>query len=350
MISQMQRMMHVCLWTDSAPVAVSCKSNFGYLIRDGHPSGFAEHVVHRQSNMRPSAYRQVLDALRESVNLQPRNANGGLWYYADPQPPEETYRNLSYSDGMYGFAPFATLWGHQSTDGLNLDSASEQFAILYRHVLQNSTGLIVHGYDASKKAPWANRETGASPIVWGRSMGWYLAGLIDSLEIADMKPELCSHDSYRHMKAILCELCRANVAAALRSANRTGIYGVWQVVDRPGEDKNFVEASATALITYVLAKAMRLGYLGDLFSMDHAAGPEGLGWLGRQSAESPLMSARMVRRVVQELYHETVHRFVVENSAGLLEYHGTSALASLEVAQLDYNVSVRTGAVDSLIC
>jgi rhamnogalacturonyl hydrolase YesR len=47
-----------------------------------------------------------------------------------------------------------------------------QFDLLWSHDLQNDTGLLVYGYDASKKAVWANSVTGASPIVWvGRSGG-----------------------------------------------------------------------------------------------------------------------------------------------------------------------------------
>ncbi|CAO2652669.1 Nn.00g009520.m01.CDS01 [Neocucurbitaria sp. VM-36] len=43
-------------------------------------------------------YRSAFEALRRSIDLQPRNNEGGLWYWI--------YPHWSYLDGMYSFAPF----------------------------------------------------------------------------------------------------------------------------------------------------------------------------------------------------------------------------------------------------
>jgi rhamnogalacturonyl hydrolase YesR len=45
------------------------------------------------------------------------------------------------------------------------------------------TGLLVHGFDESKTAVWADPVTGASPLVWNRAVGWYFVSLIEVLDI-----------------------------------------------------------------------------------------------------------------------------------------------------------------------
>ena len=39
-----------------------------------------------------------------------------------------------------------------------------QFDLLWQRCRQNDTGLLVHGYDYSKTAVWADPVTGASPV------------------------------------------------------------------------------------------------------------------------------------------------------------------------------------------
>jgi rhamnogalacturonyl hydrolase YesR len=241
---------------------------------------------------------------------------------------------------MYGFAPFATLYGQKFSDGLNINSALEQLEILYQHVHHAATGLIVHGYDASKSAPWADSKTGASPMVWGRSMAWYLIGLVDALELAENDSRTKSSPAYKRMRTILHDIARANVVAARHSATVTGSYAVWQVVDQPGAEGNYIEASASAMIAFVLAKSLRLGYISDHVIIDGSAhSPIRQGAYGPQQAQTPLPAVLTVGDVVRGLYDEVVTLFVVENDSGLLEFHGTSIIASLHEARPNFDVS-----------
>lgn len=70
-----------------------------------------------------------------------------------------------------------------ASDPLTFDPADTllQITLLYANT-QHPSGLLAHGYDASKTAVWANNATGASPYVWGRSLGWYLVGLVNAWE------------------------------------------------------------------------------------------------------------------------------------------------------------------------
>ena len=233
---------------------------------------------------------------------------------------------------MYGFAPFATLYGKTYSDPhLDLTSALHQFEIIRTHCLHPKTGLLVHGYDASRRAPWADPVTGASPIVWGRSLAWYTIGLVDALEIAETSPSLnpVQIRSVERMRIIFQHLARAEILALRTSALKTGRYGVWQVVDMPGEPDNFVEASASAMLTYALAKGIRLGYLGGSDEGDaHHRIRNGSG-------------VESARNVVRATYDDLVAHFIIRNANGTLDYTGTSIIASLMVAKLDYSVSHR---------
>ncbi len=231
---------------------------------------------------------------------------------------------------MYGFAPFATLYGQVYADNnLNLDHALHQLELIYNHCLHDDTGLIVHGYDASNRAPWADPVTGASPVIWGRSLAWYTIGLVDALEIAETSPDPVHARSLTRMRAIFQRLALAEVAAVRKSARKTGRYGVWQVVDRAGEVDNFVEASATAMVTYALAKGVRLGYL-DRHAFDRDA----------VESQQSVQGVESVLDVARAMYGDLLAHFVVRNGNGTLDYVGTSVIASLHVPNPDYHVCV----------
>jgi len=46
-----------------------------------------------------------------------------------------------------------------------------QLRLVWKHTYQDSSGVLVHGFDTSRRALWAGVHTGASGIVWGRSLG-----------------------------------------------------------------------------------------------------------------------------------------------------------------------------------
>ena len=260
---------------------------------------------------------------------------GGLWYFADPpSPPYESYNNLSYSDGMYGFAPFAILYGRTYSDiYLSPTSTLHQLELIHTHCLHRDTGLLVHGYDASRCAPWADPVTGSSSVVWGRSLAWYTIGLVDALEIADTdpSPDLVHARSVERIRAIFQQLALAEIAAIRKSARTTARYGVWQVFDMPGQPDNFVEASASAMLTYALAKGIRLGYLdgGVVDGGEHHH---------LRHRQSVLSAAESALDVVCAMYRDLLAHFIVREGNGTLDYMGTSVIASLHVPKPDYNV------------
>ncbi|KAF1344170.1 glycosyl hydrolase [Delphinella strobiligena] len=192
----------------------------------------------------------AIEALKKSTDLQTRNSQGGFWYY-------QAYHQWSYLDGMYSlpawYIHYATLYEPHNLTAV-VDDVVNQFDLLWSHDYHPSTGLLVHGYDESKTAVWANPVTGASSIVWGRSLGWYLTGLVETLEVLP-KDFVAAHF---HLQSRFRQLVDAIIKVA---DDASGVW--WQVLDQGGRQGNYLESSASALFTYSILKGARLGYLTD---------------------------------------------------------------------------------------
>ncbi|KAJ7145841.1 glycosyl hydrolase [Mycena epipterygia] len=242
-------------------------------------------------------YREAFGALRESINLNSRNAEGGLWYYVYPQ--------WSYLDGMYSLAPFYTAYT-TSFDAHNSTAIADmihQVDLLWQHCYNSSTGLLVHGYDDSRTAVWADPVTGASPHVWGRSLGWYTMALVDTLEIL---PRQASE--WQPLQSRFRQL-----AGAVRAAADASSGGWWQLLDQPGRAGNYIESSGSAMFTYALFKGVRLGYLDN--------------------------NASAYTDVAARAYRYITDAFVVNNGNGTLGYNGTVSVCSLNsTASYEYYV------------
>ncbi|KAJ6019475.1 hypothetical protein N7522_000309 [Penicillium canescens] len=194
-----------------------------------------------------STYKKTLAALRASIDLQPRNIFGGLWYYI--------YPNWSYLDGMFSLLSFYPLY----TTNMDIANMTEvnndlfhQIELLWKHCYDNTTGLLFHGYDATKTASWANPTTGASLIVWDRALGWFMMALVDFLELPLMDSRVAT------WRARFVDLANAVVQAVDPAS---GCW--WQVMSSPGRKGNYIEASGSAMFTYALYKGVRLGLLQD---------------------------------------------------------------------------------------
>lgn len=213
---------------------------------------------------------------------------------------------------MYSLAPFYTLYtttlnanGSDADAVQALDDMNHQLRLLWAHTRNASTGLLVHGYDDSRTAAWADPVTGASRHVWGRSLGWFAMALVDTLEL--LPRGAC------RVRDSLLQMYRDLAAAVVAAADpQTG--GWWQVLDRPGAERNYIESSGTAMFTYALLKGARLGYLTDFGVAASAAG---------------------VGVRAQKYLSDT---FVVRNANGTLGFNGTVAVCSLN-SSASYEVS-----------
>lgn len=189
-------------------------------------------------------YEKAASLLREQLRRHPRTSEGGFWH-------KQVYTQQMWLDGLYMAAPFYAEYAQKHREPAAFDDIIRQFLLAARHTRDARTGLMYHGWDAAKAQKWANPETGLSPNFWGRAMGWYLMGAVDAL---DYIPR--GHKD----RAALVGVIRDAAAAVVRVQDPvSGLW--WQVLDEPNRAGNYLEASASSMFVYVLAKASRLGYI-----------------------------------------------------------------------------------------
>ncbi|KAG5930531.1 hypothetical protein E4U53_002220 [Claviceps sorghi] len=198
-------------------------------------------------------------AIHDSLALQRRSPNGGFFYFV--------YPFWSYLDGIFSLLPYLAA---QPT--VDYHEMQLQVALLVEHCAQANTSLLVHGYDWSRTAVWADKETGGSPYVWGRSLGWFLAGLVQAWE----RLPCASAREPPAAAAAVCRLLRdvfTRVSADLLRYRDPASGAWWQLVTLPGQPGNYLESSSTALFVFSLLKAQRTGLLrrGDAAAPDYQA-------------------------------------------------------------------------------
>ena len=189
-------------------------------------------------------YLTAATFLYNQLAQQPRNADGGYWH-------KQRYPNQMWLDGLYMAEPFRAEYAKLSYHPEDFADITRQFELIEEHARDPKTGLLYHGWDASKQERWANKQTGDSQEFWARGMGWYMMALVDTL---DSYPE---HDPGR---AKLLYILRRDANAIARFQDKkTGLW--YTMMNKPGAQGNYFESSSASMFVYALAKGVRRGYL-----------------------------------------------------------------------------------------
>jgi unsaturated rhamnogalacturonyl hydrolase len=189
-------------------------------------------------------YKIAAGTLRRQLAEQPRTKNGGFWH-------KKIYPYQMWLDGLYMAGPFYAYYSVSFEDSAALDDAVNQFLLITQNSYDSCTGLYFHGWDESKQQRWADPQTGCSPSLWGRSLGWFAMALVDILEFV---PE--SHPKRTELLKILNSL---SVNMLKQRDDKTKLW--YQVVDKPNEKGNYLEASVSSMMAYTYAKGVNCGYL-----------------------------------------------------------------------------------------
>jgi unsaturated rhamnogalacturonyl hydrolase len=189
-------------------------------------------------------YKLAADMLREQLRTHPRTPEGGFWH-------KQIYPQQMWLDGLYMGQPFFAQYAKTFNEPAAFDDIAKQFLLVARHTRDARTGLMYHAWDAAKAQPWADTATGLSPHFWARAMGWYVMGVVETLE----------HFPADHpdRPAIIQTLRDAAEGIARVQGPVTGLW--WNVMDQPNRAGNYLEASASSMFAYALARAARLGYI-----------------------------------------------------------------------------------------
>ncbi|KAI2642499.1 cell wall glycosyl hydrolase YteR [Xylaria nigripes] len=245
-------------------------------------------------------YKESASIIREQLNRHPRTPSGGFWHRAPDYPYQMWLDGIFMADSFY--AKWTSLFDNENKTAW--DDIALQYNNIEAHTRNATTGLLVHGYDESKVAVWADPETGASPLVWDRAVGWYFLSL---LEVIQVWPQLhAAREKLIHYFTTL--------AVALKAAqNESG--GWWLVMSEEyvGVEGNYIESSGSAMFTYGLLKGIKVG----------------------------LLDSDEYYNAARNGYDLLVDKFVVDNGDGTVDWEGTVEVGSLgSNATFEYYISV----------
>jgi unsaturated rhamnogalacturonyl hydrolase len=193
-------------------------------------------------------YRKAAELLRRQLDTQPRTSDGGFWH-------KQRYPYQMWLDGLYMAAPFEAEYAKLFNQPSDFDEVAKQIRLMSEHSYDPATGLFYHGWDDRKQQEWANKVTGKSPNFWGRAIGWYAMSLVDVLDYfpADhpARPD------------IIATLQRLYAGIVKYQDPESGLW--YQVVDQGGRPGNYLEATASCMFVYTMAKGVNRGYLSGDF-------------------------------------------------------------------------------------
>jgi unsaturated rhamnogalacturonyl hydrolase len=176
---------------------------------------------------------------------QPRTFDGGFWH-------KQRYTNQMWLDGIYMAEPFYAEYGLQRINVFYIHKTIvKQFRLIDEHLYDAKSGLYYHGWDAAKIQSWANPVTGASSNFWGRADGWYAMALVDTLDFIPTNNPAQAE--------LLAQLKKFSAGIVKWQDADSGLW--WQVMDQGNRKGNYLEATASAMFVYALAKGVNDGEL-----------------------------------------------------------------------------------------
>ena len=268
-------------------------------------------------------YRKAADLLMQQLATHPRTKEGGFWH-------KKIYPWQMWLDGIYMQAPFYSAYCRLFNVAKGFDDIAHQILSIQKHTYDAKTGLLYHGWDESREQKWADPKTGCSPHFWGRALGWYAMALADILDTFPTE-----HLQRGRILSILQDLCKA----LLRYQDaETGLW--YQVVDQAKREGNYLEASASSMFVYAMAKGARKDYLGREFAVAARKGHEGIVRHLIRKGETGQIELTQICRVAGlggNPYRDGSYQYYVGEPKAVNDLKGTGPfiMASLEVESLD---------------
>lgn len=187
-------------------------------------------------------YKKAIELLASQFEIQPRTPSGTFWH-------KQIYPNQVWLDGLFMGEPFGAQYAKEFNHSEKFDDVVMQFVNAERLTYEPRCGLYAHACDESKEIFWADKHTGRSLNVWGRSVGWFCMALLDAL---DFIPE--NHSG----RQTLIDLFNKAIGNVVKYQDNDGVW--YQVLDNRRSD-NYQESTCTCMFAYSLEKAIRLGYI-----------------------------------------------------------------------------------------
>ena len=221
---------------------VPCFSNNAL---DNFLPGYAIIFMYEQT--KKSKYKIAAKKVRDGFINYPRNSDGSFWH-------GNWAKHQLWVDGVFMGQMFLARYGSVIDDSAYaFGEVTNQMKLALKHCLKPN-GLLLHGWDESKKANWANKKTGLAPEVWSEGLGWYAVLLAD---VFDYLPQTYPDSPY--LMSALQNMCKG-----LKKVQdpKTGMW--CQVVDKCDQPGNWNETSGTGMYLYLLKKSIDKGYINSV--------------------------------------------------------------------------------------
>jgi unsaturated rhamnogalacturonyl hydrolase len=193
-------------------------------------------------------YKTVADTIAIQLKRQPKTRDGGYWH-------KQIYPNQMWLDGVFMGDLFSMQYAAAYNQPEFFDEAVHQIKLIYKHTVDEKTGLTYHGWDESINPVWAHPQKGTSPEFWGRAVGWYLIALIECL---DYLP--ADHPGRKDVIKIF-----QDVAASVKKYQDPKSKLWYQVLDKGDKPGNWIETSCSAMFSFAFAKGNHKGLLDASF-------------------------------------------------------------------------------------
>ena len=191
-------------------------------------------------------YKLAAKKIRDGFDSYPRNSDGLFWHGT-------WFTSQSWIDGVFMGQIFLARYGSLIGDSqYAFDEVVKQMTLIVEHCGKDN-GLLLHGWDESREASWADKTTGLAPEVWSEGLGWYAVLIAD---VFDYLPK--DHPGIPKLVDIHKKLCEG-----LKSTQDPET-GMWcQVVDKCDEPGNWNETSGTGMFIYLLQTSIDKGYISS---------------------------------------------------------------------------------------
>lgn len=193
-------------------------------------------------------YKKALDYLIDILVHWKKNKSGGFWH-------SMIHPDQMWLDSLYMGSPILAEYAKRFERAELLDETVSQAIIMNKNMKDESSGLMFHAWDESKKEAWADKKTGLSDEIWGRALGWYCVAM---LEILSFMP------SEHPKRQELCEIERELLLSVIKYRDRE--KKLWyQIVNKGDKADNWIENSCSFLFIAAIAKAIRMGILDESY-------------------------------------------------------------------------------------
>jgi unsaturated rhamnogalacturonyl hydrolase len=225
-----------------------------YVIEDFNSDNIlpGRQLITLYNTYRDEKYAKAFHKLKYQLDVQPRLKEGGYWH-------KLMYPCQMWLDGVYMTQPFKAKYLVHTDKKDEWNDVANQFIWMAKNSKDDKTGLMYQGYDECRIQKWADPKTGQSLEFCSRSIGWYMIGIVDILEIFPL-----DHPLRPKLIEIYNDLSNAVLSMQDKDAR---VW--WQVTDKANKEGNYLESSGSSMMIASLLKGVRLGYLPQ--SMKQAA-------------------------------------------------------------------------------